>query len=221
MKAKYWSCDDIEFFFPYQDGMVRCDTAVGTPDYISPEVLKSQGGDGYYGRECDWWSVGVFLYEMLVGEHLMEKTKSTDAWYSTIVGTACNHHSNPWFLLLSCGLGDTPFYADSLVGTYSKIMNHKNALTFPDDSDISNDAKNLICAFLTDRLDLSHGALDYYYHKVLFRQWLFFGFKDPRWKECWVNYMFVSCLEIIKNCLYSDYENNTNNVTVDIIMDKL
>lgn len=54
---------------------------------------------------------------------------------------------------LFCALGDTPFYADSLVGTYSKIMNHKNALTFPDDSDISNDAKNLICAFLTDRLD--------------------------------------------------------------------
>lgn len=51
-----------------QTGMVRCDTAVGTPDYISPEVLKSQGGDGYYGRECDWWSVGVFLFEMLVGK---------------------------------------------------------------------------------------------------------------------------------------------------------
>lgn len=48
-------------------------------------------------------------------------------------------------------LGDTPFYADSLVGTYSKIMNHKNSLTFPDDNDISKEAKNLICAFLTDR----------------------------------------------------------------------
>ncbi|XP_069462063.1 rho-associated protein kinase 2 isoform X2 [Ambystoma mexicanum] len=96
-----------------ETGMVRCDTAVGTPDYISPEVLKSQGGDGYYGRECDWWSVGVFLFEMLVG--------------------------------------DTPFYADSLVGTYSKIMDHKNSLNFPDDVDISKHAKNLICAFLTDR----------------------------------------------------------------------
>ncbi|KAK2495481.1 hypothetical protein MC885_005593 [Smutsia gigantea] len=39
-----------------KEGMVRYDTAFGTPDYISPEVLKSQGGDGYYGRECDWWS---------------------------------------------------------------------------------------------------------------------------------------------------------------------
>lgn len=96
-----------------RDGMVRSDTAVGTPDYISPEVLKSQGGEGYYGRECDWWSVGVFLYELLIG--------------------------------------DTPFYADSLVGTYGKIMDHKNSLLFPDDIEISKDAKHLICSFLTDR----------------------------------------------------------------------
>ncbi|XP_029281101.1 rho-associated protein kinase 2-like isoform X2 [Cottoperca gobio] len=94
-------------------GMVHCDTAVGTPDYISPEVLQSQGGDGYYGRECDWWSVGVFIYELLVGE--------------------------------------TPFYAESLVGTYGKIMNHKNTLIFPVDVPISQDAKDLICAFLSDR----------------------------------------------------------------------
>ncbi|KAK7905242.1 hypothetical protein WMY93_017849 [Mugilogobius chulae] len=48
-------------------------------------------------------------------------------------------------------VGDTPFYADSLVGTYSKIMDHKNSLNFPDDVEISNNAKNIICAFLTDR----------------------------------------------------------------------
>nr|XP_057912480.1 rho-associated protein kinase 2-like isoform X2 [Doryrhamphus excisus] len=94
-------------------GMVRSDTAVGTPDYISPEVLQSQGGEGHYGRECDWWSVGVVLYELLVGE--------------------------------------TPFYTESLVGTYGNIMNHKNSLRFPDDVEMSQEAKNLICAFLTDR----------------------------------------------------------------------
>ncbi|XP_054652802.1 rho-associated protein kinase 2 isoform X3 [Dunckerocampus dactyliophorus] len=124
-------------------GMVHCDTAVGTPDYISPEVLKSQGGDGYYGRECDWWSVGVFIFEMLVG--------------------------------------DTPFYADSLVGTYSKIMDHKNSLNFPDDVEISKDAKNIICAFLTDReVRLGRNGVDEIKRHPFFRndQWTFDTIRD-------------------------------------------
>jgi hypothetical protein len=48
-------------------------------------------------------------------------------------------------------VGDTPFYAESLVGTYGKIMDHKNSLSFPDDVEISSAAKSLICSFLTDR----------------------------------------------------------------------
>lgn len=93
------------------DGLVRSNSAVGTPDYISPEVLKGDGG--IYGRECDWWSVGIFLYEMLVG--------------------------------------DTPFYADSLVGTYGKIFDFKNSLKFPTEVELSLNAKSLIKAFLTDQ----------------------------------------------------------------------
>ncbi|RZF38553.1 hypothetical protein LSTR_LSTR006148 [Laodelphax striatellus] len=125
------------------DGLVRSDTAVGTPDYISPEVLQSQGGEGVYGRECDWWSVGVFLYEMLVG--------------------------------------DTPFYADSLVGTYSKIMDHRNSLQFPSDIEISHNAKSLICGFLTDRtVRLGRNGVEEIKKHLFFQndQWTFDNLRD-------------------------------------------
>ncbi|WAR02089.1 TRC-like protein, partial [Mya arenaria] len=62
-------------------------STVGTPDYIAPEVFMQTG----YSSSCDWWSLGVIMYEMLIGyppfcsENPQETYKKVMNWMETLI----------------------------------------------------------------------------------------------------------------------------------------
>ncbi|KAG8495453.1 hypothetical protein CXB51_013106 [Gossypium anomalum] len=122
-------------------------STVGTPDYIAPEVLLKKG----YGMECDWWSLGAIMYEMLIGY---------PPFYSDDPITTCRkvrHMSGFIFLVLvyhrspSLILCSSSFLKKLVVVFFSsKIVHWKSHLRFPEDSRISHEAKDLICRLLCD-----------------------------------------------------------------------
>mmetsp|Transcript_11278 Transcript_11278/g.31423 ORF Transcript_11278/g.31423 Transcript_11278/m.31423 type:complete len:463 (-) Transcript_11278:133-1521(-) len=94
-------------------------STVGTPDYIAPEVLLKKG----YGLECDWWSVGAIMFEMMVGY--------------------------------------PPFYSEDPMTTCKKIVNWKHYLRIPEESKLSNAARDFILGLMcgvNDRLGTRGGV---------------------------------------------------------------
>ncbi|XP_059574992.1 myotonin-protein kinase, partial [Alligator mississippiensis] len=97
-----------------EDGTVSSAVAVGTPDYLSPEILAAvEAGAGSYGPECDWWALGVFAYELFYGR--------------------------------------PPFYADSVLETYGKILHFKEHLRFPAGPAVPEAARALMRGLLCGR----------------------------------------------------------------------
>jgi len=61
-------------------------STVGTPDYIAPEVFLQTG----YDKSCDWWSLGVIMFEMLIGyppfcsEKVQDTYRKVMNWKTTL-----------------------------------------------------------------------------------------------------------------------------------------
>lgn len=96
-----------------EDGLYWCQAAIGTPDYVAPEVLQAQNSPAGLHLDCrtDIWGIGVILYELLTGE--------------------------------------LPFYADFLMHTYHRIMNHNTSLNL-NHPRIDQVAQDLLGGILTD-----------------------------------------------------------------------
>ncbi|VAH09167.1 unnamed protein product [Triticum turgidum subsp. durum] len=124
-------------------------STVGTPDYIAPEVLLKKG----YGMECDWWSLGAIMYEMLVGyppfysEDPMSTCRKVCLSHSSYLlppfqitrrrnGLFCSRNLYPT-IHLTCSLAHRIL-----------IVNWRSHLKFPEEAKLSSETKDLISKLL-------------------------------------------------------------------------
>ncbi|KAJ8761042.1 hypothetical protein K2173_025749 [Erythroxylum novogranatense] len=63
---------------------------VGTHEYLAPEIIKGEG----HGSAVDWWTFGIFLYELLFGKTPF-KGSSNRATLSNVVGQPLRFPESP------------------------------------------------------------------------------------------------------------------------------
>ena len=80
----------LDFGLGRRDADDAVTSLVGTPKYVAPEILRIAKGEqkAGYGKAIDYWSLGVMLYEMLVGITPFEVgVRSRQELYRKILGT--------------------------------------------------------------------------------------------------------------------------------------
>ena len=124
----------------------------GTPEYIAPEVILRQG----YGKPVDWWSMGIILYEFLIGKHqhsllirkLVPRIKSRQRKkvYSHIFWKSSKYMA----LILGC----VPFFGETPEELFAHTVNDDIEWPEEDDWPVPPEAKDIIsCLLLQNPLE--------------------------------------------------------------------
>ena len=80
--AKAWGEGDTDL----------CTTSIiGTPSYMAPEVIRESG----HGVGCDFWALGILLFEMMVGHMPFQPTDEDDGVHTAFVNILMHPPSFP------------------------------------------------------------------------------------------------------------------------------
>lgn len=132
----------------YFNDRPELNTKVGTPYYVSPEVLK-----GSYGKQCDIWSIGVISYILLTGCPPFQGENLAEV-YNEILYEKLKLYRSDWEDLSPYSLD---FVKSMLKKNPDMRLTADKALEHPFITQKVGDSKELIKASVLEKLTLDSG----------------------------------------------------------------